>query len=351
MMLAIKIFIGVLILAGFGYISVILIDPDLGWHVRVGQDSIATGTIPHVDRYTHTMPGFEWVDHEWLVDAWMWWMHAHQVWWAVIIVFTLCAFIPFFVWINRAQGLGQALAVLLGAASVIPFIGVRPQMLSFLLFFITFELSRRYFLEEENKAYLVGFPLLFFVWANLHAGFIAGLVLFGLCIAAGFLSTALHNKKLPIVEYVFPLFVFLLSAASTFLNPYGWKLHAEIVRVFFSPETTKYIMEWQPLPSDLDPALLVFLGVVLVLALRFYKKYSPLVLCVTLFFLVLAFKSARNLPLFVAASYPLIFSGITWLKHEVALAQQQKPFGERTARALLGIAILFFITVIGFFGF
>src|SRR5262245_17937530 len=43
-----------------------LLDPDFGWHLRTGQEIITRHEIPRVDWYSHTVPSYSWVDHEWL---------------------------------------------------------------------------------------------------------------------------------------------------------------------------------------------------------------------------------------------------------------------------------------------
>ena len=45
------------------------IDPDLWWHLQTGQDIFLTKTIPHVDIYSFTKAGSEWVTHEWLSEV------------------------------------------------------------------------------------------------------------------------------------------------------------------------------------------------------------------------------------------------------------------------------------------
>src|SRR5215470_5089194 len=45
------------------------IDPDLWWHLRTGQDILASHTIPHTDIYSYTKAGSEWVTHEWLSEV------------------------------------------------------------------------------------------------------------------------------------------------------------------------------------------------------------------------------------------------------------------------------------------
>ena len=44
-------------------------DPDLGWHLKVGEEILESGSVPHYDHFSHTMPGHEWIAHSWLADA------------------------------------------------------------------------------------------------------------------------------------------------------------------------------------------------------------------------------------------------------------------------------------------
>src|SRR3982751_5366213 len=43
------------------------LDPDFGWHLRLGQITLQQG-IPQTDLFSYTMPHYKMVNHEWLVD-------------------------------------------------------------------------------------------------------------------------------------------------------------------------------------------------------------------------------------------------------------------------------------------
>ena len=43
-------------------------DPDLFWHLKTGE-LIWTGGIPRADPFSWTLPGADWVAHEWLWQA------------------------------------------------------------------------------------------------------------------------------------------------------------------------------------------------------------------------------------------------------------------------------------------
>src|SRR3990167_10696773 len=46
------------------------LDPDFGWHVRMGNYILANG-IPQTDPLSYTMPNFPFIDHEWLTNVLM----------------------------------------------------------------------------------------------------------------------------------------------------------------------------------------------------------------------------------------------------------------------------------------
>ena len=44
-------------------------DAGIGWHIRTGQEILATHSIPRVDPFSSTMAGKPWVAWEWLYDV------------------------------------------------------------------------------------------------------------------------------------------------------------------------------------------------------------------------------------------------------------------------------------------
>ena len=43
-------------------------DAGIGWHIRAGQEILATHTIPHVDSFSSSMQGKPWFAWEWVYD-------------------------------------------------------------------------------------------------------------------------------------------------------------------------------------------------------------------------------------------------------------------------------------------
>src|SRR5580658_4930510 len=46
-----------------------VVDPDLWWHIRVGQDILSSHHWPTTDPYSYTVAGDPWIAYEWLGDV------------------------------------------------------------------------------------------------------------------------------------------------------------------------------------------------------------------------------------------------------------------------------------------
>lgn len=361
-MIIIKLFFAILIIFGFWHITAKNIDPDLGWHLRVGEQIINTGNIPRQDIFSHTMPEFEWIDHEWLVDAWLFWMQINNLWLAVTVIFATLAFSPFLIWIIRARHLSWLWVIFLSAISITPFIGVRPQIISFFIFFIVFEMLR----SSTSKHWeWVVLPVIFFIWANLHGGFIVGLILFASFLAAHQFHDKFKNWKLwkfhlklendqPTIsrtQYNHALISFIISILATLINPYGWRLYGEIFTVITSSYAMKYIMEWASVASSGNIAILIFLACFLALFINYWQKYSAIALLPIILFFVMGVKTVRNFPLFLIIAMPFIFSAIELLRRDAIKSQKLAPFNARTWQILRFVAIILFMIPIAYAGY
>src|SRR2546427_5258822 len=64
------------------------LDPDLWWHLQTAKDIVATKSIPHVDSYSFTKTGTEWVTHEWLSELLMYAIYRVSGLGGLILVFS-----------------------------------------------------------------------------------------------------------------------------------------------------------------------------------------------------------------------------------------------------------------------
>lgn len=296
-----------LLLVSFWYVAFYAVDPDLGWHMRVGEEIWLQQEVPHNDKYSYTMPQHDWVDHEWLVDAFMWRLNTLGAWWLVAAVFTGLTVLPFFVWIRRSESFFALWLIFLAGIFTLHFAGVRPQMISFFFLFVLLELL--------DKRKIVFLPVLFFVWANLHAGFAAGLFVWGIYIVA------YHGRD--IRQLVWELLVLLLSLGATLLNPYGYDLYKEILHVASSQETMQYIGEWRPLNHFPLLSFWILCGILIGLLVfgKGYQKIKKPTMFVAAAAFLLTLVSARHGLLFIAAAAPLMILGT---KNLLAYIEQER---------------------------
>ncbi|HUC02188.1 MAG TPA: hypothetical protein VMA75_04820 [Candidatus Paceibacterota bacterium] len=324
-----RVFAGILIFFSFLVITAKTIDPDLYWHLRDGELILATHTVPRVDTYSYTMAGMPWVDHEWLVEAAFAWMYNHGLMPVLDLIFAIIAFIPFVVWLRRYRTWPDLWAIGAGASVFMSFLAVKPQIVSYLFFFIVYELLAHYYLTAKDargahrKIYLLALPLVFFVWANIHAEFVSGLLLFGVFPMTDAAVAIYRKTKGQWNAVLFPAAMFVLSAVTPLFNPYGAGLYGEIVRVALSANTMKYIQEWQspfagsPSLSPTTFALAFVLSIFIFLVLRFGKRVPPAALSAAVIFFLLFAKAQRMGPLFIIIAIPFMHEGLSLAATEV----------------------------------
>ncbi len=333
-----KIIAGLTIFSGFLYVSIVTEDPDIWWHIKVGEGEVASWTIPRLDEYSFSMAGHAWVDHEWLVDAWLWWMHIQNLWWLGAALFSMLAFTPFLFWISETRSvLGLAL-IMTAATFMLHLVGIRPQMISVALFFAVFMIIRVRF--ERGRDYFLIFPPLFLIWANLHGGFAMGLAFLGIIVfthhAYLFFGKKIFDSRIAIRD----LAILVVSALAVLINPYGVGLYQELYRVFLSSDTTKYIGEWQPALSTYIFSVVIFVSVFTVLGLSgiFRKSYpAPLFWGATVM-LAAFLKSVRHGPLFLISAMPFMIAGAEKLTDLV------NRFDNQAAKKRASVTILILVS-------
>jgi hypothetical protein len=312
------IFVALLTTLVFSFLAVRLLgDADIGWQIRTGQLIWTTHTIPHVDPFSSTMAGKSWYAWEWLYDLIVGrldtWMGLNGVvWFSAILIAT--TFGGMFCWLlRRGVSLCLAFALLLLAlsASMIHFLA-RPHLVSWVLgvvWFVVLDRAERRDLSRSHsrKSWLWILPLLMLVWVNAHGGFLLGFVLLGIFWLAAlwdyFRAKASRTEdllgKIAAERRVRELtWAGLASAAASFVNPYGWKLHQHIYSYLSDRFLMNHIQEFQS-PDFHGIAQRCFLGLLLVavvvLAYR-GRNIGVSKLLVVLFAVYAGLYASRNIP-------------------------------------------------------
>src|SRR5581483_2828086 len=158
------------------------VDNDYWWHARTGAYILDHG-IPRHDPFSWTRAGDPWVAHEWLSEVAIAALVAVLGYAGALAIFVAAGLSAVVIAAALARWLGARPAgvTLLSAvalAVMAPSLTVRPQLLSWPLFAITLAALTADGDRPHRRIWLL--PPMFALWANLHLGFVFGLLLVGL---------------------------------------------------------------------------------------------------------------------------------------------------------------------------
>jgi len=173
-----------------------LIDGDVWWHIRAGEEVIRTGRVPSVDTWSLVGDGRSWTSQDWLANVLLAAGNSLGPWGQTLLSFLFGAFTVAAFWILwramavRAPGIGWASRVLwlsVGLVLAGPVMGVRVQVLDLLMATAVVWVLWRY-PADPRRRWLLALPFIAAVWANLHAGWVLLFLLGGAVVlwVAGF---------------------------------------------------------------------------------------------------------------------------------------------------------------------
>jgi len=268
-------------------------DPDLWGHVRYGADAIAAGRLPVMTTYSYTAPDFRWINHEWVSEV-VFGAIAGVAGGTGLVAFKMLLGLAFFavaIALARRRGAGltpTALPILLAAVSLSPGWSVRPQIFSYAFFAVMIILL--------DGGVLWPIPLLFVVWVNTHAGFVAGLAVLGLYLGCRTLAALLRDGAGAVRDAAYATTVLVASVLTVLCTPYGWSFVPWLVRAVTLHRPA--ISEWQPFAMS-DPQFPPFVALALLVALAWIGSRRPRPLAQTVVLAVVAWQSylhARHAP-------------------------------------------------------
>jgi hypothetical protein len=322
-------------------------DGDLPRHIVTGRHILAHGPR-FADPFSFTRAGEPFLAYEWLSQVLFAVVHAAGGLPAITVLAgaLIAAALALVVSYIRRPGGDPWLALVTGGVAALltfPHWMARPHLFTFVALPALLHLLGR----SGRAVWLV--PL-FALWANLHPGFLYGLVMIALWSA----GTAVEEARAgtPVRRAagrgVLP---FGLALGASFLNPFGWTLHTHALGLLRS-ETVTVVREFMPL-SVTSYYGMIFLAVcgVLVLGLAASRTWVGWpVLLVLGAALAGALAIKRNVPMFALFALPLtaralapVVAGLPrWLfgRARAGLARIDGPGWKVGAGALALLAVL-----------
>ena len=320
-------------------------DPDYWWHLRTGQLIVESGSVPQYDPFSFTAAGSRWIAHEWLSDVIIYGVESGLGYAGSAILFSLVALGALFVMhrLLLKMGLSPRLAlviVALGGIMSLRYWTVRPQVFTWLLLAVF--LYTLYTYHRDGKGRLWHLPLLMLVWANLHAGYVIGLLLLGLWLAAMVAERVLWHERRDLRG---PALVLAASFVATAVNPNGLALLTYPL-TYIAPGNASFnlVSEWQSPDFHRPMHLPLALGIIILVAVGVMGSGRNLFrLGLALLFTFLALQSSRHQPVF-ALMFILVVGDVLCERWAWARRPDRQPPGARGYPALnwslLAMAVL-----------
>ena len=285
-------------------------DGDLSAHIRMGNTILSTARIPAHSLASYTAASDPMIAHAWLSEiifATLFRLGGLPLLSAVsgIVIGLTHGMIAIFLRKRGADPRWAFLAALISLSLASTHWLTRPHMFSIVGAALTL-----FLLESNPKHRQLLFIPLYAIWANLHGGWLYGLMMIGAFIAGelaeALLSSENRNEWLGRAKRDFT--AFLIAAVATIANPFGLSLHKEVFSAVTSSTLANNMAEFLA-PNFQDAGQWPFLLALLLTVVLFsYTTRRPplpwlILIVMSLFF---ALRSFRNIALFGVSAWPLI---------------------------------------------
>jgi hypothetical protein len=285
----------------------LLIDPDTLWQIAVGQWILDHRALPETDVFSFTRHGEPWISTQWLAQV----AYAKAfslAGWAGPVVLAATAIAATFALLARllSRRLSESTTLVFIAAALaltVPHLLARPHVLAMLV--MVAWVAGLVAAADEREAPSWRLLPLMALWANLHGGFVFGLMLIAPLALDAVLAAEKRSRKTLILRWAGFACLALIAACCT---PYGWNALLAAQKILSLGDALPLLLEWRPADfSSIGPLeLCLLLGTGLVLHRGVTLPMMRIVLLLGLLHMALAQgRAAENLalvaPLILAA--------------------------------------------------
>lgn len=286
--------------------KIYVLDPDMWWHLSVGDWIVQHHSFPHNGIFSRTAANRSWMAYSWgyevlLSRAYNWFSFIGMGLFGtgLTIAVALAVFLMLYR-ISRRFWASWAVSIVVDAAFLFN-IAPRPLFFSVILFTITLTLL----LEAQRTGrvqLLYWLPLVLVIWSNIHIQFIYGIAVIGLFAGINLLQRVairfhmlpdfLADTTLPVLQ---PFAVVGACIVASCISPYSYHLYEQVVVISQSKMMYKMIIELQALSFHFfNQYLELLLAVAAYFALGCQKKIDPFRLALLIFASIFAFRTWRD---------------------------------------------------------
>lgn len=322
------------------------VDIDLFHEMCLARQFAEEGQFPQTDAFAYTPTVDRVVHHEWATGA---------IAYAVVeqlglksnglmgLKYALVALVCLFCCL-AAKLRGATWALIVPCFALATIIGgqigyttIRAQL--FTMVFLAIEFCLLAIDRQGKKWWIIPWLLLVVVWANVHAGIVAGLGIFSFYVAFRIGQWCFPNlfKQPDTKSKWYLIAVAVVSFLLLLLNPYGW--HYPFYLWYGTTLDRPLINEWKPLLSVItDSGFLTLLGTSLVVALLSFKntwRERPFEVFVILLTTYLALKHVRHLSIYAVTWACIVPANLK----RISIGSELTKIGNRLAKPLAIFAL------------
>jgi len=210
---------------------------DLWWHIASGQWILEHGAVRAPDPFSYTTAGRYWLNDSWLSDVLLYlWARAFGLeslaYWKWLVI--VAAWLILFRLLVRLAGdrLASWVTATFGLAVAAPFLDVRPQLYALLGWALVLDATLA---RSQPRPWL---PIVFLIWANLHASFVLGLLTLPVVL---FPSVRRRQHRVRV------LILAAVCFGVTLINPHGGAAVMRALEHAFNPTLPIHqVAEWLP---------------------------------------------------------------------------------------------------------
>ena len=290
-----------------------ILDPDVWWHLRVGQWICEHRAVPTTDPFSIHGAEKAWVAYSWLYEVLVYGLYEafglagiviYRAAMSLAVVAVLHRLIH-----RRVANFHVALGLTaIASLAMTPLFSERPWL--FTLCFTTLTLDTVLTMREQSSARAMWLlPLVFALWANLHIQFVYGFLLLGLaCVVPWLDAKVLHlpsarTRRLFWVSESRTIALTGLCFAATLINPYHVRLYGVVWEYATQPGPFRCINELRALEfREMPDWVVLLLGAAAVFVLGRQRRASSFDLLLLAGAGVLAFRARRDLWFLVVAA-------------------------------------------------
>ena len=283
-----------------------VLDPDIWWHLSVGDWIVHNHSFPHNGIFSYTAANRPWMAYSWGYEVLL--SRAYD-WFSFVGIglfgtgLTIAVALAVFVMLHRISGrfwTAWALSVIVYAAFLF---NIAPRPVFFTVVLFTVMLTLLFEAQRSGRVRLLYWlPLVFLIWANIHIQFIYGLAVLGLFAGMNLLQRIAirfrvypHFLTTPTLPVLQPFAVLGCCILASCVGPYSFHLYQEAFVISKSKIMYKMIIELQALSFKyFNQYLELLLAIGAYFALGWQKKMDPFKLALLLFASVFAFRTWRD---------------------------------------------------------